>query len=64
MSCVSCIAMIMFPSPQHGRSSLLFASQNGHNEVVRILLSAGAKLDLQNTVSTTSPSLGPVGTLP
>ena len=54
MGCVSYTAMIMFSSPQHGRSSLMFASQNGHNEVVRMLLSASAKVDLQNKVSTTS----------
>ena len=62
MSCFSCIAMIMFSTPQHGRSSLMFASQNGHSKVVRILLSAGADVHLQNKVSTTSPSKGPMVT--
>ena len=51
ISCVSCTAMIMFSSPQDGQSSLMFASQNGHSKVVRILLTAGAKVDLQNKVS-------------
>ena len=58
MSCIMCTEMIMFSS-QDGRSSLMFASQNGHNELVRILLSAGAKVDLQNKVSNTSSSQGP-----
>ena len=58
MSCVSCTAMIMFSSPQHGWSSLMFASHNGHLEVMIMLLSAGANVDLQNKVSTTSPSQG------
>ena len=62
ISCASCTAMIMFSSPQHGRSSLMFASQNGHNEAVRILLTAGANVDLQNKVSSTSPSQGPMVT--
>ena len=62
MSCVSCSAMIMFSSVQVGQSSLMLASQNGHNEVVKVLLSAGAKVDLQDQVSTTSPSQGPTVT--
>ena len=36
------------------------ASQNGHEEVVRILLSAGANVDLQDKVSSTSPAQGPL----
>ena len=54
--------MIMFLSPQYGLSSLMFASQNGHNKVVLSLLIADANVDLQNKVSTTSPSQGPVVT--
>ena len=38
------------------------ASRNGHEEVVRILLSAGAKVDLQDKVSSTSPAQGHVVT--
>ena len=39
------------------------ASKNGHEEVVRMLLSAGAKVDLQNkVVSSTSPAQGHVVT--
>ena len=51
MSCVSCTDMILFSSPQDGMSSLMFASQNGHNELVRILISIGGKVDLQSIVS-------------
>ena len=45
--------MIMCSSLQDELSSLMLASQNGHIEVLRMLLSAGAKVDLQNKVSTT-----------
>ena len=54
--------MIMCSFLQDGQSSLMFASQNGHNEVVMILLSAGANVNLQNKVSTNSPSQGPIVT--
>ena len=62
MSCVSSIAVIMTSSPQSENSSLIFASHKGHHEVVKVLLSAGAKVDLQNKVSTSSPSQGPTVT--
>ena len=38
------------------------ASGNGHEEVVRILLSAGAKVNPQDKVSSTSPAQGHVVT--
>ena len=39
------------------------ASENGHEEVVKILLSAGANVNLQDTlVSSTSPAQGHVVT--
>ena len=59
MSCVFCSTMIMFSSLQDGWSSLMVASQNGHHEVVKVLLSDGAKIDLQDEVSSTSSSQGP-----
>ena len=62
MNCVSCSAMIMFSSLQVGWSSLLVASENGHHEVVKVLLSAGANVDLQNEVSTSGPSHDPTVT--
>ena len=62
MSYSFCTAMIMCSSLQDGQSSLMFASQNGHIEVVRMLLSADAKLDIQDEVSTTNPSHGPMMT--
>ena len=63
-SCVSCTDMILilFSSPQDGWSSLMFASQKGHNELVNILISASAKVDLHNLVSITSSSQGPMVT--
>ena len=53
VSCIFCTAtrMIMCSSLQDGQSPLMFASQNGHIEIVRILLSASAKVDLQNEVT-------------
>ena len=53
VSCIFCTAtlMIMCSSLQDGESPLMFASQNGHIEIVRILLSASAKVDLQNEVT-------------
>ena len=36
------------------------ASENGHEEVVRILLSAGANVDLLDGVSSISPAQGHV----
>ena len=53
-----CTAMIMGSSFQDGQTSLILSSKNGHIEVVRMLLSAGVNVDLQDKVSTTSPSQG------
>ena len=49
-----------YSSLQVGQSSLMLAFQNGHHEVVKVLLSAGAKVDLQDVVSTYRPSQGPM----
>ena len=46
--------MNMRSSLQDGQSSLMLASQNGCNEVVTMLLSARAKVNLQKIVSTSS----------
>ena len=56
MSHVSCTTNIIFSSIQHRKSSLMFASENGDSEVVKILLSAGANVDLQDKVSIISSS--------
>ena len=53
---VSCSAMIMFSSVQNGWSSLMMASQKGHHEVVKVLLSVDANVDLLTKVSSTSTS--------
>ena len=45
----------MCSSLQNGQSSLILAFQNGHIEVVNMLISAGAKVDLPNKVRTTNP---------
>ena len=39
---------------QHGMTALHKAAQNGHTEVVRLLLDKGAKIDIKNDVSTFS----------
>ena len=36
--------------PQDGWSALMLASDSGHTEVVQLLLSSGAKVDLQSKV--------------
>ena len=47
---------IIIPSSlQEGKSSLMLACENGHEDVVRILLSAGAQVDLLDKVSNPSP---------
>ena len=51
-----------FCSHQDGWSSLMLASEKGHKEVVKRLLSAGAQANLQNKVSITSPVQGPMVT--
>ena len=43
---------ILCLSRQDGRSSLMYASKNGHVEVVDKLLQHGATVDLQNVVHT------------
>ena len=42
------MSIIIHSSLQDGTSSLMLACSEGHEEVVRILLSAGADADLQN----------------
>ena len=36
---------------QHGMTALHKAAQNGHTEVVRVLLDKGAKINIKNDVS-------------
>ena len=43
-------------SLQDGESSLMWACWKGHAEVVRMLLSAGARVNHQREVSSTSPA--------
>ena len=37
-------------SPQNGQSALMLAGNSGHTDVVQLLLSSGAKIDMQNKV--------------
>ena len=36
---------------QNGQTPLMYAAQNGHNEVVKILVQHGAGVDMQDVVS-------------
>ena len=51
---VSGMSIIIYSSLQDGLSSLMWACVCGHAEVVRILLSAGAHVNYQSEVSSTS----------
>ena len=50
------MSIIIHSSLQIGRSSLMFTCKNGHAEVVRILVSAGAHVNDQSRVSSTGPA--------
>ena len=50
------MSIIIHSSLQYGTSSLMWACVNGHVEVVKILLSAGAHVNDQSKVSSTSPA--------
>ena len=52
---MSIIKLSSLQNVQNGSSSLMEACMNGHAEVVRILVSAGAHVNGQNKVSSTSP---------
>ena len=53
---VSGMSIIIYSSLQDGTSSLMWACINGRAEVVKILLSAGAHVNDQDWVSSTSPA--------
>ena len=53
---VSGMSIIIHSSLQDGNSSLMEACGKGHAEVVRILVSAGAHVNDQDKVSSTSPA--------
>ena len=52
---VSGMSIIIHSSLQDGTSSLKLACEKGHAEVVKILVSAGAHVNDQRKVSSTSP---------
>ena len=47
---MQCIQLLYVISCQNGATSLMFASRNGHVEVVDKLLQHGARVDLQDEV--------------
>ena len=53
---VSGMSIIINSSAQYGNSSLMLICSNGNAEVVTILVSAGAHVNHQNKVSSTSPA--------
>ena len=53
---VSGMSIIIHSSLQDGYSSLMVACEKGHAKVVRILVSAGAHVNDQDKVSSTSPA--------
>ena len=53
---VSGMSIIIHSSLQDGWSSLMWACRLGNAEVLRILLSAGAHVNDQDKVSSTSPA--------
>ena len=53
---VSGMSIIIHSSLQGGTSSLMLACRYGHAEVLRILVTAGAHVNDQNKVSSTSPA--------
>ena len=50
------MSIIIHSSLQDGWSPPMKACENGHAEVVKILISAGAHVNHQNKVSSTSPA--------
>ena len=53
---VSGMSIIIHSSLQNGYSSLMMACGKGHAELVKILVSAGAHVNDQDEVSSTSPA--------
>ena len=56
------MSKIMRSSLQYGYSPLMWACLNGHEEIVRILLSAHAQVNVQAEVSSTSLAQQPLVT--
>ena len=50
-------------SPQQGRTALLWASKNGHVDIVRMLLDRGASVDATDCVSQPACLAAPPSTL-
>ena len=58
-SCNACIPIscIIFSLSQYAQTSLMLASENGHEDIVRILLAAHARVNQQNEVISITPTL-------
>ena len=54
LSAIACDAKYVSCGLQNGWSALIYASNEGHSAVADKLISAGAKLDLQNKVQESS----------
>ena len=44
------VTVLSHSVPQYGRTALMWASDNGHTDVVQLLLSSGAQVNLQDNV--------------
>ena len=47
---ITCDSVLSHSVPQDGRTALMLASLRGHTDVVQLLLSSGAQVDLQDKV--------------
>ena len=48
---ITCDTVLSHSVPQFGWTALMLASDSGHTDVVQLLLSSGAQVDLQDKVS-------------
>ena len=49
MHCIRLVvAVLTYSVPQLGRTALILASGSGHTDVVQLLLSSGAQVDMQD----------------
>ena len=47
---IFCFHILSHSVPQYGMTALMLASDSGHTDVVQLLLSSGAQVDLQDKV--------------
>ena len=51
---LSCFSLIIIFRVQDGETPIMVASDNGHEEIVRLLISAGGNVNVQNQVAAMS----------